>query len=126
SGRKPFKYLAVTRILATTLMIPLLVIFSDTISLFGSYIGCNLTGNVSLQLFISQVFEKLDFIDIVPVFLKTIFFGFAIGVVACYKGFNSDKGTEGVGKSANSAVVIGSLLIFIIDMIAVQLTSLWM
>jgi phospholipid/cholesterol/gamma-HCH transport system permease protein len=126
SGRKPFKYLAVTRILATTLMIPLLVIFSDTVSLFGSYIGCNLTGNVSLQLFTSQVFEKLAFIDIVPAFIKTIFFGFAIGLVACYKGFNSDKGTEGVGKSANSAVVVGSLLIFIIDMIAVQLTSLWM
>lgn len=125
SGRKPFKYLAVTRILSTTLMIPLLVVFSDTISLLGSFVGCNLKGDVSFYLFFSQVFEKLNFIDIWPAFIKTIFFGFAIGLIACYKGFNSDKGTEGVGKSANSAVVIGSLMVFVIDMIAVQLTSLF-
>jgi phospholipid/cholesterol/gamma-HCH transport system permease protein len=125
SGRKPFKYLVVTRILATTLMLPLLVIFSDTISLLGSFFGCNLKGDISSHLFFSQVFEKMDFMDVMPAFIKTIFFGFAIGVVACYKGYNSDKGTEGVGKAANSAVVIGSLLVFIIDMIAVQLTSLF-
>jgi len=125
SGRRPFKYLAVTRMIATTLMVPLLVIFSDTISMFGSFFGCNLKGDISSHLFFSQVFEKLDFMDIMPAFIKTIFFGFGIGLIACYKGFNSDKGTEGVGKSANSAVVIGSLLVFLIDMIAVQLTSLF-
>jgi phospholipid/cholesterol/gamma-HCH transport system permease protein len=46
-------------------------------------------------------------------------------LIGCYKGYNSQNGTEGVGVSANSAVVIGSLLIFIIDMIAVQITSLF-
>lgn len=126
SATNPFKYLVVTRILATTLMVPILVILSDTIGLFGSYIGVNITGHVSLRLFFTQVFESLDFIDVYPAIVKTFFFGFIIGVIGCYKGYNSDKGTEGVGAAANSAVVIASLLVFIIDMIAVQITSLMM
>ncbi|HXC03491.1 MAG TPA: ABC transporter permease, partial [Bacteroidia bacterium] len=57
---------------------------------------------------------------------KTFFFGFGVGLIGCYKGYTSDKGTEGVGQAANSAVVLGSLCIFLMDMIAVQLTSLFM
>ncbi len=125
SGVNPFKYIVVTRVLATTLMIPLLVIFADAIALYGSYIGVNLKGDVSFQLFFSQVIEKLTFQDLFPAFIKTFFFGFAIGIIGCYKGYNSNKGTEGVGKSANSAVVYASLLVFVIDMMAVQITSLF-
>jgi len=125
SGINPFKYLVVTKILSTTLMIPVLVVFSDTISLYGSYVGVNIKGDVSFQLFFSQVVEKLDFMDLFPAFIKTFFFGFAIGLIGCCKGYNSNSGTEGVGKSANSSVVIASLLVFIIDMIAVQITSIF-
>ncbi len=125
SGTNPFKYLVITKILATTIMIPLLVIFSDVISLYGSYVGVNLKGDVSYQLFCYQVIEKLDFMDLFPAFIKTFFFGFAIGLIGCCKGYNSNSGTEGVGKAANSAVVISSLLVFILDMIAVQITSLY-
>lgn len=124
SGANPFKYLVVTRIMATTLMIPVLVIFSDVISLYGSYVGVNLNGKVSLTLFFAKVFESLDFIDVIPAFIKCFFFGFIIGLIGCFKGYNSNKGTEGVGQAANSAVVIASLMVFIIDMIAVQITSL--
>jgi phospholipid/cholesterol/gamma-HCH transport system permease protein len=126
SGINPFKYIVVTRILSTTFMIPLLVIFADVIALYGSYVGVNLKGDVSFHLFFSQVIEKLDFMDVFPAFIKTFFFGFAIGLIGCYNGYNSNKGTEGVGKSANSAVVYASLLVFIIDMIAVQITSFFM
>ncbi|MBA2612082.1 MAG: ABC transporter permease [Bacteroidetes bacterium] len=125
SGANPFKYLVVTRIMATTLMIPVLVIFSDLISLYGSYVGVNLDGKVSFTLFFSKVFESLDFIDLLPAFIKSFFFGFIIGLIGCYKGYNSKKGTEGVGRAANSAVVIASLMVFIIDMIAVQITTLF-
>ncbi len=125
SGANPFKYLVVTRIMATTLMIPVLVIFSDVISLYGSYVGVNLNGKVSLALFFAKVFESLDFIDLIPAFIKCFFFGFIIGLIGCFKGYNSNKGTEGVGQAANSAVVIASLMVFIIDMIAVQITSLF-
>ncbi|MGQ0828576.1 MAG: MlaE family ABC transporter permease [Bacteroidota bacterium] len=125
SGINPFKFIVVTRVLATTLMIPILVIFADVIALVGSYVGVNITGEVSFRLFYLQVFDSLEFIDIIPAFIKTFFFGFAIGIIACYNGYNSNKGTEGVGISANSAVVYASLWIFILDMIAVQITNLY-
>ena len=124
SGTNPFKYLVVTRVLATTLMVPILVILSDTIGIYGSYLGVNMKGVTSLQLFYSQVFQKLYYSDVLPATVKTFFFGFAIGLIGCYKGYNSSKGTEGVGQSANSAVVVASLLIFILDLLAVQITDL--
>ena len=122
SGTNPFKYLVVTKVMATTLMVPILVIFSDVVSLYGSYVGVNLRGDVSFPLFFAKVFESLDFIDLIPAFIKCFFFGFIIGLIGCYKGYNSNKGTEGVGQAANSAVVIASLMVFVIDMIAVQIT----
>ena len=80
---------------------------------------------MNVRLFFVQVFEKVDFLDIIPATIKTFFFGFAVGIIGCFKGYNSNKGTEGVGESANTAVVLGSLAVFIIDMIAVQITSLF-
>ncbi|MBK7431635.1 MAG: ABC transporter permease [Bacteroidetes bacterium] len=123
SGTNPFKYIVVTRILSTTLTIPILIIIGDAVALYGSYLAVNIRGSVSFTLFFKQVFDSLEFSDVVPAFIKTFFFGFAIGLIGCYKGYNSKKGTEGVGRSANSAVVIGSLLVFIIDLIAVQITE---
>ncbi len=124
SGTNPFKYLVVTRVAAATFMLPVLVIMSDAVSLYGSYLGVNIRGNTSLRLFFFQVFQTLQFGDVLPAFIKTFFFGFAIGIIGCYKGYNSSKGTEGVGRSANSAVVVSSLMVFIIDLIAVQITDI--
>jgi phospholipid/cholesterol/gamma-HCH transport system permease protein len=124
SGTNPFKYLVVTRITAATLMLPLLVIMGDGIALFGSYLGVNIKGAISFKLFYTQIFQDLNFSDIFPATIKTIFFGFAVGLVGCYKGYYSSKGTEGVGKSANSAVVVSSFMIFLLDLIAVQITDL--
>lgn len=121
----PFKYLVVTRILATTLMIPLLVVFADGIGMLGGFIGVNMHGDVSLFRYISKVFDSLEFLDIFPATIKTFFFGFFIGMIGCYKGFNAENGTESVGKAANSAVVTASITIFIIDMLAVQVTDLF-
>lgn len=124
SGTNPFKYLVVTRITAATLMLPLLVIMGDGIALFGSYLGVNIKGSISFKLFFNEIFQDLNFSDILPATIKTIFFGFAVGLVGCYKGYYSSKGTEGVGKSANSAVVVSSFLVFLLDLIAVQITDL--
>jgi phospholipid/cholesterol/gamma-HCH transport system permease protein len=123
SGINPFKYVVVIRILAATLMIPVLAVFADVASLFGSFLANNLKGDVSFQLYFLQVFQGLTFTDVLPAVIKTFFFGFAIGLVGCYQGYNADEGTQGVGKAANSAVVMSSFVIFIIDMIAVQITS---
>ncbi len=124
SGTNPFKYLVVTRVMATTLMLPVLVILSDFISLYGAYLGVNIKGHTSFDLFYKKTFDAMSFSDLIPAFIKSYFFGFAVGMVGCYKGYNSNKGTEGVGRSANSAVVVSSVLIFIIDLIAVQITEL--
>ncbi|MBK6543740.1 MAG: ABC transporter permease [Saprospiraceae bacterium] len=123
SGTNPFKYIVVSRIISTTLMIPILIIIGDAIALYGSYLAVNVKGSVSYTLFFHQVFDSLQFSDVIPAFIKSFFFGFAIGLVGCYKGYNSRKGTEGVGRSANSAVVVASLCVFIVDLIAVQITE---
>lgn len=123
SGTNPFKYLVVTRVLAGTLMLPILVVCADAIGLYGSYLGVNIKGVTSLHLFYNQVFEKLTYGDVIPSIAKSVFFGFAISIIGCYKGYNSNKGTEGVGQSANSAVVVSSLLVFIIDLLAVQIAD---
>jgi len=123
SGTNPFKYLVVTRVLAATLMLPVLVMLGDAISLYGSWLGVNIHGNTSFNLFWTQVFDSLSFNDVIPAFVKSFFFGFAVGIIGCYKGYNSSKGTEGVGRSANSAVVVSSIMIFVIDLLAVQITD---
>ncbi|MBL0105214.1 MAG: ABC transporter permease [Bacteroidetes bacterium] len=123
SGTNPFKYIVVTRIISTTLTIPILIVIGDAIALYGSYLAVNIRASVSFTLFFKQVFESLQFSDAIPALIKTFFFGFAIGLVGCYKGYNSKKGTEGVGRSANSAVVVSSLMVFLLDLIAVQITQ---
>jgi phospholipid/cholesterol/gamma-HCH transport system permease protein len=123
SGTNPFKYLVVTRVLASTFMLPVLVLLGDAISLYGSYLGVNIHGVTSFRLFYMQVFDNLSFGDVLPAFIKSYFFGFAVSIIGCYKGYYSNKGTEGVGRSANSAVVASSIMIFVIDLVAVQITD---
>ena len=123
SGANPLQYLVVTRILACTFMVPLLSVMGDVIGLIGGYLALNLRDHMSLSLYATKVIASLDYTDFVPAFIKTIFFGLAIGFVGCYKGFHSSRGTESVGLAANSAVVTASLWIFVIDAVAVQITS---
>ncbi|HVS95611.1 MAG TPA: ABC transporter permease [Puia sp.] len=123
SGTNPFRYLVVTRVAASTLMLPVLVILGDAIALAGAFVGVNIRSTTSVHLFFRQVLDNFAFGDVVPAFIKTFFFGFAVGIIGCYKGYTSSKGTEGVGKAANSAVVLSSVLIFIIDLIVVQVTD---
>jgi phospholipid/cholesterol/gamma-HCH transport system permease protein len=124
SGANPVQYLVVTRILATTFMVPLLTVIGDFIGLIGGYVAININDSVSGTLYIHKCIYSVDYTDFLPAFVKTIFFGLAIGFIGCYKGYNSNRGTESVGLAANSAVVTASLWIFVIDAIAVQLTSI--
>ena len=125
SAINPYKYLVVTRVLASTLMIPVLVIFADAIGIYGGFVGINIHSDVNFTRYVSQVISSVDFLDIIPATIKTFFFGFFIGLIGCYKGFTAANGTESVGKAANSAVVAASLTIFIIYMMAVQITDLF-
>ena len=124
SSTNPVKFLIVTRVLAATLMIPLLVLYADALGIIGCWVGANIKGNVTLVLFFSQAFSHIDFIDFLPALIKTFFFGAVIGFTGCYKGYTAGRGTESVGKAANSAVVLSSLLVIIVDLIAVQITDM--
>jgi phospholipid/cholesterol/gamma-HCH transport system permease protein len=124
SSSNPMKFLVVTRVLAATLMIPLLILYADALGIFGSWAGANIKGDVTFGLFFSQAFSVIDFVDFLPAVIKSVFFGAVIGIVGCYKGYNAGRGTESVGIAANSAVVTGSLLVIILDMVAVQITDM--
>lgn len=124
SGCNPFKYLVVTRVVSAALMLPILVILADFLALLGGFIALNLTNSMSLKLFLMNSFSNLDLQSVLPAVFKTFVFGFSIGVVGCYEGYNADRGTESVGIAANTAVVISSLLVILIDMMMVQLTSI--
>ncbi|HEY6163033.1 MAG TPA: ABC transporter permease [Bacteroidia bacterium] len=125
SGTDPFNFLVRTRVLAVTFMVPLLVLFSDAVALGGAYLGVNIYGHVDTHLFRTEIFRALHFSDLLPAFIKTFFFGMAIGLIGCYKGYHAGNGTESVGRAANSAVVFASLTVFVIDMLAVQLTNVF-
>ncbi len=125
SGTNPFKYLVVTRVVAATLMLPLLIIFGDTIALIGSALIEYLKGEVSFLLYFNKVVKALKFSDVLPATAKSFFFGFAIGLVGSFKGYYCKKGTMGVGEASNSAVVYASMLLFIIDFIAVFVSDIF-
>lgn len=124
SSTNPMRFLVVTRVLAATLMIPLLVLYADLLGILGSWVGANIKGDVTLVLFMNQAFGIVEFIDFIPAVIKTFFFGAVIGIVGCYKGYNAGRGTESVGIAANSAVVMASLFVIIVDVIAVQITDM--
>ena len=124
SSTNPMRFLVVTRVAAATLMIPLLVLYADALGILGSWAGANIKGDVTFTLFFAQAFSVVDFMDFIPAFIKTFFFGAAIGLVGCYKGYNAGRGTESVGIAANSAVVLASLLVIILDLVAVQITDM--
>lgn len=123
SATNPFKFLVVTRVLATTFMIPVLVMFTDFVALMGSFLSVNANENVSMLTFFVQVFDSISFLDIISSVLKALLFGFTIGIVGCYKGYNSSKGTEGVGRAANAAVVMAMFLIFIEELLVLQIVN---
>jgi phospholipid/cholesterol/gamma-HCH transport system permease protein len=120
SSTNPMRFLVVTRVLAATLMIPLLILYADALGILGSWAGANIKGDVTFVLFFKQAFAHVQFIDFLPAVVKSFFFGF----VGCYKGYTAGRGTESVGIAANSAVVQASLLVIIVDMIAVQITDM--
>lgn len=125
SGTRPFSYLVVSRITATTLMLPLLVVYADVVALLGSFMTVNFINSSSFALYFNEVATNVTYLDVFSSLIKSAFFGFAIGLVGSYAGYHSEKGTTGVGKAANSAVVISMILIFVIDLLGLQFTNLF-
>lgn len=123
SAINPFKYLVVTRVLACTACMPLLMCYTGAVGLAGSYLDIHLNEQTSFITFIQKAFEKISFLDLGSSFFKSIVFGFTIGIVSAYQGYNASQGTQGVGKAANISVVISMFLIFIEEIVIVQIVN---
>ncbi|HCT64360.1 MAG TPA: ABC transporter permease [Lachnospiraceae bacterium] len=123
SAINPFKYLVVTRVIATTITIPVLALYCSFIGLYGSYINVHFEEIISFTSFYQNAFKSISFLDIFSSVSKSVVYGFTIGIVGTYKGFNATLGTRGVGKAANQAVVLAMFLIFIEEIIIVQIAN---
>jgi len=125
SGTNPFKFLVVSRVIAATCTLPILMIYAAFIGLIGAYLNVHQNELTSFTTFIHDAFVKIGFLDIFASVTKSIFYGFTISITGCYLGYYAKYGTVGVGKAANSSVVISMYLIFIEEMIIVQIVNLF-
>lgn len=123
SAINPFKYLVVTRVVATTFMIPILMCYAGFVGMMGSFVNVTTNEMTSFVAFFHAAFDKISFLDIFSSLFKTTVFGFTIGMVSCYKGYNATNGTEGVGRAANAAVVLSMFLIFVEEILIVQVVN---
>lgn len=120
-----FNYLVVPRIMAAILALPLLTIYCDVIAILGGYIGILIERSISFSEYITSAIRFLGLDDIVPGVLKTTVFGLIIGFIGCFNGYKTTGGTVGVGLSATNAVVIGSLLIIVAEVVLVKISLLF-
>ena len=121
SAVDPYKYLAATRILACVLMLPLLTIAANFCGIVMGWVTNTLADPISLRLFLDRGFKEVEFSDYVPPVLKTAVFGWIIGLIACFQGMRTKGGTEGVGRTATSSVVLASLFVILADVVVVRL-----
>ena len=104
-------------------MRPWLMCYTGFVGMIGAFVNVHQNEATSFVTFFQQAFEKISFLDIFASLIKSIVYGFTIGIVGCYKGFHAKNGTEGVGKAANSSVVLSMFLIFIEEILIVQITN---
>ncbi|HKC67069.1 MAG TPA: ABC transporter permease [Bacteroidia bacterium] len=123
SAINPYKYLVISRVLATTITIPILGLYCSFIALIGSFVNVSMYESTSFIGFFEYGFASITFLDVFTSVTKSIFFGFTIGMVGCYKGYNANNGTQGVGKAANQAVILSMFLVFIEEIIIVQVSN---
>lgn len=119
----PFKFLVVTRVIAISITLPILVTYMAFMGLTGSFLNVHQNEQTSLPAFISDAFGRLSFLDLFASAFKSVVYGFTIGITGCYMGYNARQGTVGVGKAANAAVVVSMFLVFIEEILIVQVVN---
>ncbi len=122
-GVNSFKYLAVTRIVACVIIMPILTLVLNFAGLLGGMLADTWVLQMSPRAFVQNAFQSMDWTDYVPPALKTVVFGFLIGTVACYLGYNATQGATGVGRASTRSVVYSLLLVMLSDVILVKLTQ---
>ncbi len=116
----PFKYLIAPRVLAGTLMLPVLVLVGDIIGVFGGYIVSIYNLGFSPARYLDQTWDIIEAVDVRSGLIKAGVFGFIVALMGCYHGFNSQRGAQGVGAATTNAVVSASILILIFNYILTQ------
>jgi phospholipid/cholesterol/gamma-HCH transport system permease protein len=116
-----FKFLAVTRVIACMIVMPLLTVMMDFAGIVGGFVAEAAVSGMSWQLYFERSFLYLEFSDLIPATMKTVVFGYLIAVVASYLGFTTSRGTEGVGEASTRSVVMASILIILSDVILVKI-----
>jgi phospholipid/cholesterol/gamma-HCH transport system permease protein len=111
----PIKYLVVPRLLALTIVMPILTIYADFVGILGSYLICVNKMGISSSMYLHVTYETLKYKDLFTGLFKTLFFGMIIAFVSCYEGFNVEGGAEGVGKATTRSVVTTFILIIVAD-----------
>ena len=119
---KPFHYLVVTRVLACVLMFPVMTMLTDTLAMAGGFLEATLSDRMDYRVFLDTAFESMRFVDVIVDTLKTSIFGFIVGIVSCYLGYNVRGGTREVGQAAMQSVVVSSLLILVADVVIVRIS----
>ena len=114
-GTSPTKRIVIPRLLASLIALPILTLFADYIGLFGAMMVCYFDLNINPEFFWSKAVETLRISDLLTGMAKTIVFAFFISLTACWRGLNTEGGTQGVGNTTTWVVVTSSIFIMISD-----------
>jgi len=117
----PYRYLIAPRIIAATIVAPLLVIIADIIGVMGGFLASVYSLGFSSGPYMQKTFDYLQVGDVTSGLIKAIVFGFIIALMGCYHGYNSKKGAEGVGIATTKAVVSASILILLFNYLMTEL-----
>jgi phospholipid/cholesterol/gamma-HCH transport system permease protein len=111
----PVRYLAMPRVLSTTFMMPILVIFANIVAIFGAFAVSNTFLNISEQVFFDSLKSFFYMGDVAGALVKSAIFGLMTSLLGCYIGFSTEGGAEGVGVSTIRSFVLSSSIILISD-----------
>jgi len=116
-----FHYLAVTRIIACMIVMPILTTVMNFSALIGGFLAETAVSNISLRLYFHQAFAAIGFLDYVLPTLKTVVFGFIIGAISSYLGYTTTGGSEGIGRASTRSVVLSSMVLIVINVLLVRI-----
>jgi len=121
-----FHYLAVTRVVACMIAMPILTTVMNFSGLIGGYLAETVISGVSLRVYLGQAFQGIAFADYILPTVKTTVFGFIIGTVSSYLGYTATGGSEGVGRASTRSVVVSSMLLIVVNVVLVRIIQMWL
>jgi phospholipid/cholesterol/gamma-HCH transport system permease protein len=123
-GADPVKKLVVPRVLAATLMLPLVTLFADILGILGGMVISFLQFDLKMVAFWQSTITTVHATDFLSGYTKPFFFGFGIAIIGCYEGINCGQGTEGVGRATTRTVVNVAVMVVLVDFFLTKLSSM--